>query len=89
MHTHGERPHTKISRYVALVQLICRLEAGAEMEEGANAFDRDPCEGAMELWWVFGTDCRFQMLFLSWITDLRMIGGRNDDGLHDQKSRVP
>jgi hypothetical protein len=35
---------------VALVHLICSLEAGAEMEESANVFwNSDPCEGAMEL----------------------------------------
>lgn len=35
--------------------LVCRLEAGAEMDgECQRSSDRDPCEGAMVLWWVFG-----------------------------------
>jgi hypothetical protein len=42
--------HTLGSRAtVALVHLTCSLEAGAEMEEGANVFwNSDPCEDAME-----------------------------------------
>lgn len=55
LHTHDERPHAKISRYVTLVHLISRLEADAEVDGGCQRFfDRDPCEGAMVLWWVFG-----------------------------------
>jgi hypothetical protein len=34
LHTYDERPYAKILRYVALVHLSCRLEAGAKMEEG-------------------------------------------------------
>jgi hypothetical protein len=32
----------------------------AEREEGANArfIERDPCDGAMVLWWVFGDGLR-------------------------------
>lgn len=45
-------------------------------------FDRDPCDGAMAVWWVFGMVCGFQMRCLSWITDVLMIEIMNDDGVH-------